>query len=207
VSVLRTPRLAALTGRPAEPTAYHPECCDLCAETLPPGHRHLLDLANAELMCACGACAVLFDDQAAGGRHYRLVPRRRTELTGLRLDGQLWAALGIPVDMAFFTRSGAAEEVIAHYPSVAGALRAAVPSDSWQRLADLNPPLAGLDTDVEALVVNRTKGAADHWILPLDDCYRLTAVLREHWTGFSGGAQVWDRIRSFFGALREERQR
>jgi hypothetical protein len=207
MSALSTPRLAALTGRTPEPSPSPLERCELCAEALPPVHRHLLDLADAELMCACGACAVLFDDQAAGGRHYRLIPRKRTALTDLRLDGQLWAALGPPVDLAFFTRRGSTGEVIAHYPSPLGALRAAVPAESWQRLLDLNPRLAGLDTDVEALVVNRAKGATDHWMLPLDDCYRLTAVLREHWTGFSGGSHVWGQIRNFFDELGEERQR
>lgn len=201
---LPAPRLAALAGRAAPPPQARREGCELCAEPLPEGHRHLLDLVEDELLCACGACAVLFDDHTAGGRHYRLVPRRRAELTGLRLGGRLLAGLGVPVDLAFFCRSGAAGEVVAHYPSVGGTLRAAVPADGWRQVLDAAPELATLRDDVEALVVNRAKGAADHWILPLDDCYRLTAVLREHWTGFGGGPEVWSRIEEFFGELRRE---
>ncbi|GAA4340402.1 hypothetical protein GCM10023178_53700 [Actinomadura luteofluorescens] len=55
---------------------------------------------------------------------------------------------------------------------------------------------------MEALVVHRARDAAEHWILPIDDCYRLTALLREHWTGFTGGEAVWHHIGAFFTELR-----
>ncbi|MGI5204267.1 DUF5947 family protein [Spirillospora sp. CA-108201] len=200
---LSTPRLAALASappRPAPPPAGAVERCELCAEPVHDAHRHLLDLEKGELLCACGACAVLFDGQAAGGRHYRLVPDRRRELTGFRLDGPLWSALGVPVDLAFFSVSDTGE-VTARYPSPAGALHAAVHAASWRRLAEANPVLAELRPDVEALVVHRARDAAEHWILPVDDCYRLTALLREHWTGFTGGDAVWHHIGAFFTEL------
>ncbi|WP_242614683.1 DUF5947 family protein [Actinomadura roseirufa] len=177
------------------------EWCELCAEPLPRGHRHLLDLAAGELLCACTACTVLFDDQGAGGRHYRLVPRERRPLPGFRLDGTLWAGLGVPVDLAFFVLAGDGA-VAARYPSPAGALRADVHPVSWRRVTDANPVLAELRPEVEALVVHRARDAAEHWILPLDDCYRLTALLREHWTGFGGGDAVWARIAGFFDEMR-----
>ncbi|QXJ24300.1 hypothetical protein AGRA3207_005595 [Actinomadura graeca] len=221
---LLTPRFAALAnaaaqaaaqaGAQAEPGAGDGEAaagpaewCELCAEPLPAVHRHLLDLTNAELACACRACSLLFDDARfdgadapgadAPGRHYRLIPDTRRRLTGFRLDGTLWAGLGVPVELAFFTldRAGA---VTARYPGPAGALRADVHPQSWRRLVDANPVLADLRPDVEALVVDRARGAAGHWFLPLDDCYRLTALLREHWTGFGGGDAVWTRIGGFF---------
>ncbi|MEO3826613.1 DUF5947 family protein [Actinomadura sp. B10D3] len=206
-SGLSTPRLAALAASPMSappPAAEDAEACELCAEPLHGAHRHVLDLEKDELLCACRACAVLFDGQAAGGRHYRLVPAGRRELRGFVMDGPLWAGLGVPVDLAFFSvaRTG---EVTARYPSPAGALHASVHADSWRRLAEANPVLAELRPDVEALVVNRAKGASEHWILPVDDCYRLTALLREHWTGFAGGDAVWDRIGRFFEEMRGER--
>ncbi|MGP4021940.1 DUF5947 family protein [Actinomadura sp. 3N407] len=215
-SGLSTPRLAALAGAPSSPppaqaeagagagAAERAERCELCAEPLPGAHRHLLDLEKDDLLCACGACTILFDDQSAGGRHYRLVPDERRELTGFHLDGPLWAALGIPVDLAFFSVS-ALGEVSARYPSPAGALHAAVHPDSWRRLVEANPVLADLRADVQALVVHRARRAAEHWILPIDDCYRLTALLREHWTGFGGGDAVWDHISGFFEEMRGER--
>jgi hypothetical protein len=201
---LSTPRLAALASAPSPPAPGAVERCELCAETLHGTHRHLLDVEKGDLLCACGACTVLFNDQAAGGRHYRLVPDDRRELTGFHLDGPLWAGLGVPVDLAFFTVAGTGG-VTARYPSLAGALHADVHPDSWRRLADANPVLAELRPDVEALVVHRARGAAEHWILPIDDCYRLTALLREHWTGFAGGDAVWEHIRAFFEEMRGER--
>ncbi|WP_207943120.1 DUF5947 family protein [Actinomadura sp. KC345] len=207
-SGLCTPRLAALAGSPSPtPPAQGGagERCELCAEPLHDAHRHLLDLEKDDLLCACGACALLFDDRAAGGRHYRLIPGERRELAGFRLDGPLWAGLGIPVDLAFFAVSELGE-VSARYPSPAGALHAAVHPDSWRRLAEANPVLADLRADVEALVVHRARRPAEHWILPIDDCYRLTAVLREHWSGFGGGDAVWDHISGFFAEMKASRR-
>jgi hypothetical protein len=202
-SGLSMPRLAALAAAPS-PSPLQAEAverCELCAEPLHDAHRHLLDLEKGEPLCACGACTVLFGDQAAGGRHYRLVPDERRELTGFNLDGPLWAGLGIPVDLAFFSVAETGE-VTARYPSPAGALHASVHADSWRRLAEANPVLAELRPDVEALVVHRARGASERWILPVDDCYRLTALLREHWTGFAGGDAVWERIGTFFEEMR-----
>ncbi|MFA1545289.1 DUF5947 family protein [Actinomadura chokoriensis] len=199
-----TPRLAALARRESPPPAPPVERCELCAEPLADVHRHLLDTGSGDPLCACAACAVLFSDNAAGGRHYRLVPDERRELTGFRLDGPLWAALGVPVDLAFFSVTGSGE-VTARYPSPAGALHASVHAASWRRLTEANPVLAELRPDVEALVVHRARGAAEHWILPVDDCYRLTALLREHWTGFTGGDAVWAHIGRFFEELQGEK--
>jgi hypothetical protein len=80
------------------------EACDLCGSAVPPEHRHLLDLRNRELLCACQPCRILFDSGAAGGTHYRLVPDRRLHLADFDLDDATWAELLIPVDMAFFFR-------------------------------------------------------------------------------------------------------
>ena len=207
-SGLCPPRLAALAGSPSSPVPAQAEAseqCDLCAEPLHDAHRHLLDLEKDDLLCACGTCAILLDDRAAGVRHYRLIPGERRELVGFHLDGLLWAGLGIPADLAFFAVSELGE-VSARYPSPAGALHAAVPPDGWRRLAEANPVLAGLRADVEALVVDRARRPAAHWILPIDDCYRLTAVLREHWSGPGGGDAVRDRIGGFFAEMKAPRR-
>ncbi len=208
-AALSTPRLAALARREPRAPAASPavdaaERCELCGEPLPDVHRHLLDLDAGDPLCACGACTILFADHAAGGRHYRLIPDERRRLTAFHLDGLLWAALGVPVDLAFFT-AAASGEVTARYPSPAGALHAPVHAASWERLTRANPVLADLRPDVEALVVHRALGAAEHWILPVDDCFRLTALLRAHWTGFTGGDAVRHRIRTFFEELEGDR--
>lgn len=64
-----------------------------------------------------------------------------------------------------------------------------------------NPVLRDMEPDVEALLVNQARGAREHWLVPVDDCYRLVAVVRTHWQGFSGGQQVWEEIGQFFKQL------
>jgi hypothetical protein len=54
---------------------------------------------------------------------------------------------------------------------------------------------------VEALLVNTARDRREYWIAPIDDCYRLVAIVREHWRGLSGGTQVWPAIDAFFAAL------
>lgn len=204
---LPSPQLRALardrrepSGEPAAQPQADAGCdrCELCAEPVGGHHRHLYDLVEQTLLCACQACSILFDGQAAGGHSYRLVPRRRRRLDELRVDGTLWAGLGVPVDLAFFVGESTADAIVARYPSPGGTIRHVVPPASWQRFVEANPVLAEQQPDIEAVVVNHARGATDHWMLPLDDCYRLTALLREHWRGFNGGDEVWAHVQDFF---------
>ncbi|MGP3927412.1 DUF5947 family protein [Streptomyces sp. 8N616] len=197
-------------GRPRQTGHDGPERCDLCAETIDQAHRHLLDLHTGAMSCACRACSLLFDRQEAGGAlprtpsgrySLRLLPRRRLRLDGCDIDEMLWAGLGIPVDLAFFTRSGSSGEVSAGYPSPLGTMRSTVDPHSWRELEASHPALSTMAEDVEALLVNQAGGAREHWLVPLDDCYRLVAVVRAHWKGLGGGPQVWEQVRSFFDEL------
>ncbi|GAA2722265.1 MULTISPECIES: DUF5947 family protein [Streptomyces] len=189
-------RLRALARRP--PPAAPPQRCDLCAGLLPAGHRHLLDAADGTaLVCACGACALLFGHQAAG--RYRLVPRRRIRLAGHRIDDLLWAALGVPVHLAFFVPEEGDGAATASYPGPLGAPCAAVDAELWRELAAGLPEQARPAAGVEALLVDRQAG--EHWIVPVDDCRRLVAVLRAHWKGLSGGPAARARITDFFREL------
>ena len=180
------------------------ERCDLCAEPIPPEHRHLVNLDSRELMCACRACSILFDRGAAGGDHFRLVPDRRLRLEGFELDDVTWAGLQIPVDMAFFFRNSRAGRVMAFYPSPAGPTESLLDLGAWDELESANPVLASMEPDVEALLVNRARGARQHWLVPIDECYRLVAVIRTHWRGFTGGGEVWERIGGFFAELNDQ---
>ncbi|GAA3379052.1 DUF5947 family protein [Streptomyces sannanensis] len=200
--LVRARPAAAPPGRPG-PAG---ERCELCSEPLPESHRHLLDIPADEIRCACRACSLLFDRQAAGGGHYRLLPDRRMRLDGLHLDDLVWAALGIPVDLAFFVRGSADGKVLARYPSPLGTLRADIDRRAWASVERDNPALATMEEDVEALLVDRTGGALRSWLLPLDDCYRLSAVVRTHWQGLSGGDEVRRRIEDFFTQLPEEKK-
>lgn len=203
---LATPRLGRLAGGP--PRAASPgtdagaaERCDLCGESLPETHRHLVDLDSRRILCACTACRILFDRQAAGGGHYRLAPERRLKLEGFELDDALWEELRIPVDMAFFFRSTPAGRVVALYPGPMGATESQLELEAWDALESANPILREMEPDVEALLVDRARGARDHWLVPVDDCYRLVGLIRARWKGFAGGREVWDAIEGFFQTL------
>ncbi|MEU5850781.1 DUF5947 family protein [Saccharopolyspora shandongensis] len=172
--------------------------CDVCGAPVPDEHRHVLDLGRRELMCACRACAVLFDRDAAGGDHLRLVPQRRQ-----RLEPVPTADLGVPVGLAFFTiQSDGA--VVAHYPSPAGAAEWEVDPHIWQEVVDRHAQLGTMAREVEALLVNTARGQREHWIVPVEDCFRLIAVVRREWSGLSGGSTVWPAIEQFFAALAED---
>jgi len=173
---------------------------------MPADHRHVLDLDSRELRCACRPCSLLFDHRAAGGGHYKLIPDRAYRLVDFTLDDVSWEALRIPVEMAFFFRNSREERVMAFYPSPMGPTESLLGLDAWSALEDANPVLREMEPDVEALLVNRARGSRQHFLLPIDECYRLVAVIRAHWRGFTGGKEVWEEIGRFFGDL-ERRSR
>ena len=45
---------------------------------------------------------------------------------------------------------------------------------------------------MEALLVNRARGASEHFLVPMDECYKLVGLIRTRWRGFSGAGEVWD---------------
>jgi hypothetical protein len=198
-------RLAAIAQRDTPAAGATPERCDLCAEPLPPEHRHLLDLETGDLLCGCRSCMILMGREGAGAGRYRTIPQRRERLRNFVFDDATFAALGIPVDMAFFSHGTRARTPRALYPGPMGVTEAPLHEGSWTALCEDNPLLMGLEPDVEALLVQRAGGAREHWILPLDDCYRLVGIVRMHWRGLTGGTDVWRQIERFFDELKEER--
>jgi hypothetical protein len=195
----RLRRLAQRSGeRPQEAVQ---ERCELCSEPIPAEHRHLLDLESRELMCACRACTILFDRQAAGGGHYRLVPDRRLRIVDFEMADPVWEGLRIPVEMAFFFHSTEAERVVAFYPGPMGATESLLPLEAWQAIEDANPVVARMEADVEALLVNRARGAREYRLVPIDECYGLAGLIRTRWRGLTGGKEVWEEIGRFLEAL------
>jgi hypothetical protein len=177
------------------------ERCDLCGRPIPAEHRHILDLNDRELQCACRACAVLFDSPAAGAGHLRLVPERRLRLDDFVMTDLLWEGLRLPVDMAFFFRDTAAERVSAFYPSPMGPTESLLRLEAWIELEAANPVLGTLAPDVEALLVNRARGERRHWLVPIDECYALVGLIRTNWRGLTGGAEVWQQMTRFYDEL------
>jgi len=179
------------------------ERCELCNEPIPPEHRHLLDVATRETMCSCRPCSILFSEEAASEGKYRLIPDRHLFLEGFEMSDVQWETLRIPVDMAFFFYSTPAERVVAFYPSPMGPTESLLRLSTWEGLETHNPVLKGMKRDVEALLVNRVRGAREHFLVPIDECYSLIGLIRMHWRGLSGGREVWEEIRRFFEELRK----
>jgi len=179
------------------------EHCDLCGEPIPPEHRHLLEISTREMKCACRPCSILFDKEAASEGRYRLVPDRRLFLEDFELSDAQWDSLRIPVDMAFFFYSTPAERVVAFYPSPMGPTESLLKLSAWEELERRNPVLGGMDRDVEALLVNRVRGAREYFLVPMDECYSLVGLIRTRWRGLSGGREVWEEIERFFDELRK----
>jgi hypothetical protein len=194
-------RLGALAKRSTVTREAALERCELCGAAIAPAHRHLLDLAQRELMCSCQACSVLFASPAASAGHYRLVPDRRLRIDDLELSDVAWAELRLPVEMAFFFRNSSEDRVQAFYPSPMGPTESLLGLEAWAGLERANPVLATLEPDVEALLVNRVRGARGHWIVPIDECYALVGLIRTRWRGFTGGEEVWQEIDGFFREL------
>ena len=173
--------------------------CELCGGVIGPEHAHLLDLKTRQLQCACQACAILFSADSAGS--HRRVPDRVRALPDLDISDEIWDALHVPINLTFFYHNAAAKKVIAMYPSPAGAMESLLPMDSWDSLAAQNPELQQMQSDVEALLVNRIGKRRDALLVPIDACYKLVGIIRMSWRGLSGGKEVWEQVEDFFAEL------
>lgn len=199
---LASSRLGRLAQAPRTSVAPEPEeHCELCSALIPAEHRHLLEIATRDLKCACRPCSVLFDTDGAGGGNYKLIRDRRLRLEDFAMSDVAWEELRIPVDMAFFFHSSPHGRVVAYYPGAMGPTESQLELSSWAELEATNPILADMEPDVEALLVNRARGARSQWIVPLDECYSLVGLIRTRWRGFSGGKEVWLELDAFFEAL------
>jgi hypothetical protein len=181
------------------------ERCEMCSKELSPSHQHLLEPLSRKLICACDACAVLFGNQ--GQTKYKRVPRRIRFLPDFRMTDSQWDGLMMPINMAFFFKSTPQNRVIALYPSPAGATESLLSFDTWDEIERENPALLEMETDVEALLVNRighSRGFSqpEYYVVPIDECFKLVGLIRSRWQGLSGGAEVWREIGQFFADLK-----
>lgn len=177
------------------------ERCDLCSNQIAAEHPHLLEPQNRRLICACRACAILFDNP--GETKYKRVPSRVRYLPEFHLTDAQWDNLMIPIQLAFFFNSTPDERIVALYPSPAGATESLLSLDSWQEIVSDNPILEKMEADVEALLVSRVGDIRDYYIVPIDECYKLIGLIRTHWRGLSGGTEVWREIKQFYINLKE----
>jgi Family of unknown function (DUF5947) len=149
------------------------EQCELCGVAIPASHSHVLELATRDVKCACRPCGLLFERSD----RMKLIPsdvRRADDID-----------LGLPVEIVFCVRIDGATK--AFYPSPVGPTESLLAVDPGVELAD----------DVEALLVNRGRA----WIVGIDVCFALVGVVRTHWRGLTGGAEVRRELDTFFEGL------
>jgi hypothetical protein len=190
-------------ARPGAPRPAEGQRCELCGVPIGEAHRHVADLDRRSVRCACATCARLFALRGAGGGHLRTVPDRVLEDPSFELSDADWAALEIPVRLAFIFFSSPGGRWIAVYPSPAGATEADLPLDAWSRIAARGRLAACAEPDVEALLVRGPRGGPlRSLVAPIDACYELVGRIRRTWRGFDGGDEARREIDAFFEALR-----
>jgi hypothetical protein len=173
------------------------EVCDLCGTAVAADHQHLIDPFNRRIMCACEACAILFDNR---GAKFTRVPRRVRRLASPVFSDAQWDALSIPIGMAFFFFSSPVSRIVALYPGPAGATESLLSLETWHEALHADSPVRDLQANVEALLVNRV-GRRSDYIVPIDVCYRLVGLIRSQWRGFGGGTEAWEAIDRFYEDL------
>ena len=202
VARLRALARAGASARASDGPAATPaqERCDLCRTTVPDDHRHLLHLVERRIVCVCEACWAL----RSGDADYRPTGMRSLWLEGFTCDEAMWAALQIPIGLAFFMRSSVSGSVVGFYPSPGGATESELALDAWEALVAANPVLSRLDADGEALVANRLSDPPQYAILPIDRCYELVGLIRSRWEGISGGDALSEAVPAFFERVRRQ---
>ncbi|MGW2634757.1 DUF5947 family protein [Streptomyces chattanoogensis] len=179
-----------------------PECCELCGALLAdPPHRHLVDTERRALACACTPCALLFERPGSGAGRFRTVPDRYLADPGHTLDDTTWNLLQIPVGVAFFLKNTDLDRLVAFYPSPAGATESELDPGTWQTVLGATPLAGLLAPDVEALLLRRSEGSVDCYLVPVDICYELVGRMRLLWQGFDGGAEARAALTDFFGRI------
>ena len=136
---------------------------------------HVLELATRDVSAPAGRA----DCSSSGAEKLKLIPT--DVFVGDAVDVP-WEQLRLPVDIAFFFTARATGRPTTRRPTG--------PTES---LLPVVRSTCSLDDDVQALLVNRVRGARRQWIVPIDDCYELVGLIRMHWRGFTGGAEMWAR--------------
>ena len=188
-------------AKPKPPEQVGPEeRCDLCTTTVPPDHRHMLNLYERQIVCVCESCWAL----RSGDADFRPTGNRTLWLDEFELPEELWAQFRIPIGLAFFMHSSVTNCIVAMYPSPAGATESELHFETWSRLVAINPVLDTLEPDAEGLIVNRMSDPPEFAIAPIDRCYMLVGLIKASWEGISGGAGVEEAIAGYFDELRAQ---
>jgi hypothetical protein len=192
-----TPQLVQIQR--ARPREHPASTCEQCGSQIADAHRHLVDVEERRLMCSCAGCW----ERTQSGFFDRIhaVPVTSAPRPTLHMTDAHWDALQIPVGLAFFVVNGRTSRTFAFYPSPAGAVESLLSLDAWRDLTELNPWLASVAADVEAVVVRSAAVTRQSWqsaVVPIDACYDLIGRIRVSWKGFDGGDGVRRAVDGFF---------
>ena len=77
------------------------------------------------------------------------------------------------------------------------------PPEAWRDLRTANPVLMSLESDAEALIVNRIADPPQYAIAPIDECYRLVGLIKVELGRDLGRRGPERAIAAFFAELRE----
>jgi hypothetical protein len=186
------------------------ERCEMCGEDIG-RHSHVANLVERRLLCTCRGCYLLFTAPGAGGVRMRAVPENYRLVRDFAFSQGQWDDLAVPVDLAFFFKQSLfqtepdleqPQTLVCCYPSPAGATESELDLSTWDDIVAANASFADIETDVEAVLLRRDKVAGFVcFVVPIDACYELVGVVRQYWSGFQGGAEVWQHIDEFFTDL------
>ena len=161
--------------------------------------------------CACaGPATCCSRREGAGGARFRGVGEDVRRVDDLVLDdAHVGRACGSR--STWCSSSGTATRtttLLAFYPGPGGATessstcRLGRPCSTPTRCSPRSMP------DVEAVLLRRHDGGFTAHLVPIDVCYELVGVVREHCGRVcGGGAEVWQRIAAFFDGARPSRPR
>ena len=147
----------------------------MCSTEIADRHGHVADLEGHRLLCTCRACFLLFTGSGAGAGRFLAVPEDVREVADVAISEGQWAALQIPVDLAFFLRQTGAENVGAYYPGPGGATESLLDLASWAEVLDANPVLAQAEPDIRAILLRRAPAG-----MPATSCRSTGAT---SWSG------------------------
>lgn len=174
----------------------------MCAAQIGDEHGHVVDVQARGMLCVCRPCYLLFTPDGAGHDHFRAIPDRYVDLGRDSIGPQLWDRLEVPVSVAFFFHNSALGRVVGLYPGPAGATESELSLDAWDDLVAAVPALAGMEPDVEALLVRGDRsGGNEAYLVPIDRCYDLTGRLRSAWQGIDGGTEARRTVEAVFHDL------
>lgn len=171
--------------------------CEVCASAIPETHRHVVEIGQRGVACACQACAILFERGDAAGR-YRTVPDRVLRDPAFAMTA---TDLAIPVGLVCFVRES--DRVAIWYPGPAGITDDELDPAGWDALAAATPLARELAPHVEALLVwaPRHKPSRGCYLVPVTTAYELAGTLRATWQGFTGGSEAEAQLAAFFAGL------